>query len=99
MSILNFRFQVKIHYWGKNLDISTCEPKQKTSQYKEVYWSESKNKWWVVLGLQGTKNKFGGYFDDELDAAKRLNQLCEEFGIPHKNHGISAKPNEEWQVI
>jgi len=70
-------------------------PKQKTSQYKEVYWSESKNKWWVVLSLQGTKNKFGGYFDDELDAAKRLNQLCEEFGIPHKNYGIGTIINQQ----
>ena len=37
-------------------------------------------------------------FKDELDAAKRVNQLCEEQGIPLQNPEISAIPNEQYQV-
>ena len=40
----------------------------------------------------------GGTFNDELDAAKRVNQLCEEMGIPYKNPGISATPNQQCHV-
>ena len=38
----------------------------------------------------GGKTKCGGYFNDELDAAKRMNELCENFGIPPKNPGMIA---------
>jgi hypothetical protein len=37
-------------------------------------------------------------FKDELDAAKRVNQLCEELGIPLQNPTISAIPNQQYQV-
>ena len=97
MSILNFRFQVKSI--KNNLTIFACEPKQKTSQYRGVYWYKQQDKWCVALRLHGEKKKIGGYFNDELDAAKRVNQLCEEFGIPHKNYGIGTEPNQQWQVI
>merc|ERR1712096_268207 len=43
------------------------------------------------------KTKHGGYFKDELDAAKRMNQLCEELGIPLQNPEISATPNQQYQ--
>ena len=78
-----------------NLPIFACEPKQKISQYTGVCWHKRQDKWSVDLCLQGVKKKFGGYFNDELDAAKRINQLCEEFGIPHKNHGIGTIINQE----
>merc|ERR1712034_199927 len=39
--------------------------------------------------------KYGGCFDDELDAAKKVNQLCEEYGMPHKNTGISEIPKQQ----
>jgi hypothetical protein len=34
-------------------------------------------------------------FNDELDAAKRVNQLCEDLGIPHQNPTVSAMPNQK----
>ena len=37
-------------------------------------------------------------FKDELDAAKRANQLCEELKIPLQNPEISAIPNQQYQV-
>ena len=48
--------------------------------------------------MKGQKQKYGGQFNDKLDAAKRVNQLCEELGIPHKNPTISAMPNQQYQV-
>ena len=39
---------------------------------------------------KGQKPKYGGIFNNELDAAKRVNQLCDECGIPQKNLGIGT---------
>ena len=38
---------------------------------------------------------YGGYFNDELDAAKKVNQWCDELGINVKNPGINGVPNEQ----
>merc|ERR1712034_85219 len=73
------------------------QAKEKTSQYKGVTWHKRCKKWYVALRSKNGKLKFGGYFSDELDAAKRVNQFCKELGIPHKNHEISAKPNRQCQ--
>ena len=48
--------------------------------------------------MKGQKQKYGGQFNDELDASKRVNQLCEELGIPQKNTTVSAMPNQEQRV-
>ena len=76
----------------------TCEKKRKTSQYKGVTWNNQRKKWRVQLHLNRKKSKFGGNFKDELDAGKRVNQLCEELGIPPQNPTISAMPNQQYQV-
>ena len=68
------------------------------SQYKGVFWNKKYEKWFVVLYLKGQKQKYGGVFKDELDAAKKVNQLCEEFGIPPKNPGITGTQNQQLQV-
>ena len=47
-------------------------------------------KWIALINLKGGKLKYGGSFTDELDAANRVNQLCQEFGIPIQNHGIET---------
>jgi len=70
---------------------------EKTSQYKGVSWHRGRKRWYVLIYLKGQKPKYGGMFKDELDAAKRVNQLCEEFGIPPQNPTISAIPNEQCQ--
>merc|ERR1712034_93921 len=88
----------------KNPTISTMPnqqypvKKRKTSQYKGVTWLNQRKKWRVQLHLNRRKPKFGGNFKDELDAGKRVNQLCEEFGISLQNPEISAKPNEQYQT-
>ena len=75
------------------------EPK-KTSQYKGVYWHTKSGKWYAHLRLPTTtgQKKFGGAFNDEMDAAKRVNQLCEELGIPLRNPRITSKPTGQCQV-
>ena len=61
-------------------------------------WNKKHKQWCAQLSLKGKKQMYGGYFNDELDAAKRVNQLCEEFGIPLQNPTISAIPNQQYQV-
>jgi len=71
------------------------QPKKTASQYTGVSWNTASGKWHARIYLQGRRMKSSGYFNDELDAAKRVNQLCEEFGIPHKNHGIGTITSQE----
>ena len=75
-----------------------CEEREKTSQYKGVCWHKEKRKWRARIYPKGQKQNFGGYFKDELDAAKRVNQLCEELEIPLQNPEINAVPNHQSHV-
>merc|ERR1712034_300891 len=68
--------------------------REKTSQYKGVYGHKN-GKWLVHMSLKGKQQKYGGYFREELDAAKKVNQLCEEMEIPLQNPGISAIPTQQ----
>ena len=84
----------------KKCFIFVCEAKEKTSQYKGVSYDKHSGKWRARLHIKGQKQKYryGGTFTDELDAAKRVNQLCEQLGIPLLNLDISAIPNQQHQV-
>jgi len=62
----------------------------KSSQYKGVH--QTKNNQWYVQIQKGENYKFGGSFDNELDAARRVNQLCLEIGIAPKNPEVKGKP-------
>merc|ERR1712034_70912 len=46
----------------------------------------------------GGKQKFGGAFDDEMDAAKRVNQLCQESGISLQNPEISSILTQQYKA-
>jgi hypothetical protein len=78
--------------------VNECEKNECKSQYAGVLWIKRDRKWKVQFKLKGKKLKCGGIFIDELDAAKKVNQLCEELGIPPKNPGISGLPNRLVQV-
>ena len=82
----------------KSCFMFACEKKQKKSQYKGVSWHKMTEKWYVLIHLKGGEKKYGGVFKDELDAANRVNQLCDESGIPAKNPEISTIPNQQYQV-
>merc|ERR1712096_359501 len=86
----------------KNFEISAIPNQQyqknvKTSQYKGVYWHKENGKWYVLIHPKEQKLKYGGMFKNELDAGKRVNQLCEELGISPQNPTISATPNQNYQ--
>jgi len=93
-------FCEKIGIVSQNPQISEIPNRQKRetiSQYKGVTWHKQSGKWYVQLRIEGKKQKYGGMFNDELDAAKRVNQLCEKFGIPQQNPTISAIPEQNYQ--
>jgi len=69
---------------------------KKTSQYKGVSWHKESGKWYAQVQRKG-ETKIGGHFHDELDAAKTVNQLCKDFGIPPQNPTINTTPNEQYQ--
>merc|ERR1712034_28720 len=73
------------------------QQKEMTSQFKGVSWYKRSRKWYAQLSFKGQK-KYGGHFNDELDAGKRVNQLCEEMGIPPQNPEISAIPNQQYSA-
>ena len=58
-----------------------------TSQYVGVFWHNVYKKW--IAGFQYKKKKYyGGLYDNEVDAAKKVNSICDELGIQKKNHGV-----------
>jgi hypothetical protein len=75
-----------------------CEKKEKMSQYKGVYLIKTSGKWCARMRLNAGGHRYGGIFNEDVDAAKRVNQLCEELQIPLKNPGLTGGPNEKWQV-
>merc|ERR1712034_202842 len=73
------------------------QKKEKTSQYIGVYWHKQKKQWQTLVSLKGKKQMYGGHFNDELDAAKKVNELCEKLGIPQQNPTINAIPKQQYQ--
>merc|ERR1712034_129629 len=73
------------------------QKKEKTSKYKGVSRNTERGTWIARLQVKGQKPKHSGTFKDEMDAAKRLNQLCEELGIHLLNPEISTTPHQPYQ--
>ena len=59
------------------------ETTQSTSKYEGVSWNEKRNLWQTTFDINGKVRKF--YFDNEFDAAKKLNKLCETMENPSQN--------------
>jgi hypothetical protein len=59
-----------------------------TSKYRGVSLNIASNKW--VAKLQNKNIYYGGIFDNEEDAAMRVNLLCDECKIERKNPMINA---------
>jgi len=87
----------KIGIPPQNPEICEIQNQQKTSQYKGFYWHKKTGKWYVSIYLKGQMRRYSRSFKDELDAAKRVNEFCDELGIPPKNPDISAITNEQYQ--
>merc|ERR1711964_347581 len=72
--------------------VPTANIKTKSSQFNGVYWKQCDKKWIAKIYVNGNA-KYGGLFDDEIEAAKRVNQLCEEFEISPKNQEVTGQPS------
>merc|ERR1712034_142072 len=55
-------------------------------------------KWYVLLFLKGKKPKHGGVFNDELDAAKKFDQLCNEHGISNHETETTTKQQRNRKI-
>jgi hypothetical protein len=66
-----------------------------TSQYKKVYWKKQIRKCCIQIYPKEQKTKFGGYFNDELDAVERVNQLSEKLEMLLLNPEICELPNKQ----
>ena len=66
---------------------------QSTSNYKEISWDEKRQLWKAEFSFNGKISK--SYFENELDAVKRINQLCKNIGIPSKNPELPEIPNQQ----
>jgi len=73
--------------------------REKTSQYKGVDWNKQNKLWRASVYSKRGKLNFGGHFKKELDAAKRVNQLCEELRIPPHNPTISGIPYQQSSMV
>merc|ERR1711925_41050 len=96
INLLCEQFGIKRRNPTINMD-DIQKKKEKTSKYKGVYSHKQNGKWRVQLSIKGQKAKYGGIFKNELEAAKKANQLCEELGIPIYNPEISAIPSQQYQ--
>jgi len=83
----------------ESLEMQNKQKTKETSQYKGVQWNKLSGKWKVLVSVNGEKQKYGGMYKNELDAAKRVNQICEELNIPLVHPTISAIPNEQYQKM
>jgi hypothetical protein len=76
------------------------EAEEKISQYDGVFWNKGIGRWYVqIILLTGIEPEYFGSFDDEKEAGKKVNQICEKHGIPLKNPGIGTIPNQQRHVI
>merc|ERR1712034_165143 len=73
----------------------TPQKKEKISHYKGVTWHKKSRKWYASVYHKGHKRKYGGMFNEELDAAKRVNQICEELNISPQNPNIQQSPTDD----
>jgi len=71
------------------------QKEEKISHYKGVTWHKKSRKWYVSVYHKGHKRKYGGMFNEELDAAKRVNQICEELNITPQNPNIQQSSTDD----
>ena len=67
----------------------------KTSKYVGVFWYQQSQKWRASISVNKKKH-YGGTFKSETSAARMVNQMCENLGIPLKNPSFSTsmQPSE-----
>ena len=69
------------------------EATQSTSKYEGVSWNEKRNLWQAEVYINDKKQTF--YFDNDFDAAKKLNTFCDKMKILSQNSEICEMPNQQ----
>ena len=69
--------------------INYNELNHSTSKYIGVTWHTAAKKWRACVCIKKKKLE-GGKYKNELDAAKRVNQMCDELGIERKNPKVNG---------
>jgi len=64
----------------------------KTSHYNGVSWHKTNKKWQTQL-IYNNKKCYGGYFNDEKQAAMKVNLLCDKYGKKRKNPMVDLEPD------
>ena len=70
--------------------LNVFKQRKSTSIYKGVSWVEQRQKWKASIHLPGNKFEYGGLFDDELKAAQKVNEMCDQFQIEKKNRYVDV---------
>jgi len=78
-------------YSAITLIIFLCVLTHSTSKYKGVYLEKKSNKWRAFLYFEKILQSGGAYYD-EVDAAKKVNKMCDKFQIKRKNPDVDASP-------
>jgi hypothetical protein len=73
--------------------VNVFEITQSTSMYDGVSWNEKRNQWQAEFYSHGKKRK--SYFDNEIDATKKLNKLCGKIEILPQNFETCEIPNQQ----
>jgi len=82
---------------GNDAQNSHAKFKNQTSKYIGVFWSKDCRKWKAQLKHK-RQNYYGGYFDNEEQAAMKVNLLCDKYETDRKNPTITVAPDEIKQV-
>ena len=75
-----------------------CEVPNSTSLYNGVCWDKDCKKWQAQLRHK-RKNYYGGLFDNEEQAAMKINLLCDKIEIKRRNPTIEIKPDIMQQSV
>ena len=60
-------------------------------------WHRGTRQWRAQLRVKGSIQNYEEHFKEELDAAKRVNKLCEAMNIPLRNPGIAGIPTQQYR--
>ena len=72
--------------------MNSFEATQSTWKNEGVSWNEKRNLWQTEFYINGKKHK--SFFDNEFDASKELNELCEKITIPLQHPDICEIKNQ-----
>jgi len=75
-----------------NINPNAIQQKNQTSKFYGVCWHKDNKKWRAQL-VHKKKIHFGGYFDNEEDAAMKVNLLCDKLEMELKNPSVNTNDN------